>query len=481
MKKLIILLLLFICFKSFGQTPVSPVGPVPTAYYHDTSDGSTWINQNTAPYNFGWLKFRSGGGGTTTNPLSLTYGFTGQPLSFNGSAAITGKIDTSLLQTVLNFFPKGDTRWLRPTGNGSGLTNFTSSQITTALGFTPENVANKTATASTSTTTYPNWLGVENYVLSGPVIINQNIVAQPANFILKGKGTFIDNVSTGRVLVVIDSSRVYINQGGNILTLTNNILFQNGSGNGGLETVLGASYTASKHSSSITTYSISYPNDTTGVSNTVIAGNNPVLYSTPLSTKASTISKAGFSIIPGVAPTSPVNGNMWLTTSHLYAQINGSTIQVDGGGGGITAGYGLSGTTTFIADTTVLKSKAGFNTDYNNLSGRITTNTTNIATNTSSIATKQSTLSGIGNVYSASGAITYRTAVRNEIPSGSVNGINTIFTATNTPITGTYELFYNGQLLRPTTDYTLSGSTITTTFAPSSSSGSGSLLENYSY
>lgn len=35
-----------------------------------------------------------------------------------------------------------------------------------SLGFTPENIANKTATASTSTTTYPNWAGVENYAVS---------------------------------------------------------------------------------------------------------------------------------------------------------------------------------------------------------------------------------------------------------------------------------------------------------------------------
>lgn len=49
-----------------------------------------------------------------------------------------------------------------------------------ALGFTPENVANKTATASTSTTTYPNWVGVENYV-----------VAQATTYVAK------NNYSTG--------------------------------------------------------------------------------------------------------------------------------------------------------------------------------------------------------------------------------------------------------------------------------------------
>jgi hypothetical protein len=60
----------------------------------------------------------------------------------------------------------------------------------------------------------------------------------------------------------------------------------------------------------------------------------------------------------------------------------------------LTAGLGmqtigdLSANRTISADTTVLKSKAGALTDYNNLSGRITTNTTNIATNTSNITLK---------------------------------------------------------------------------------------------
>lgn len=58
----------------------------------------------------------------------------------------------------------------------------------TALGFTPENVANKTATASTSTTTYPNWLGVENYV------------STKQNTLVNGNGTTIsgeDSVNLG--------------------------------------------------------------------------------------------------------------------------------------------------------------------------------------------------------------------------------------------------------------------------------------------
>jgi len=116
-----------------------------------------------------------------------------------------------LLQTPLI----ANTDYLTPTGSAAGLTGLLSAQVTTALGFTPYNAtnpsgyitasgtaanitatsnstittlsalslpysqltgtpslsgyevtSNKTATASTSTTTYPNWLGVENYVTS---------------------------------------------------------------------------------------------------------------------------------------------------------------------------------------------------------------------------------------------------------------------------------------------------------------------------
>jgi hypothetical protein len=53
-----------------------------------------------------------------------------------------------------------------------------------ALGFTPENIANKTATASTSTTTYPNWLGIVNYAVS----LAQRVTDSTANALaLAGK------------------------------------------------------------------------------------------------------------------------------------------------------------------------------------------------------------------------------------------------------------------------------------------------------
>lgn len=92
------------------------------------TSGASTFNQATGALN---IPSYSGGGGTTTNALSLTYGFTGQPLSFNGSAAITGKIDTSLLQTVLNFFPKADTRYYTKTASDAKY----ALQATTVAGF----------------------------------------------------------------------------------------------------------------------------------------------------------------------------------------------------------------------------------------------------------------------------------------------------------------------------------------------------------
>lgn len=46
----------------------------------------------------------------------------------------------------------------------------------------------------------------------------------------------------------------------------------------------------------------------------------------PLITVASNTVNAGFSIPPGVAPTSPNNGNMWTTAAGLFVQVNGSTV-----------------------------------------------------------------------------------------------------------------------------------------------------------
>jgi len=58
----------------------------------------------------------------------------------------------------------------------------------------------------------------------------------------------------------------------------------------------------------------------------------------------------------------------------------------------------------------------------------------------------------------------------NEIPSGTIDGSNTTFTLAHSPSpTASLELFLNGQFVAQGSDYTLSGSTITFTFAPDAS------------
>lgn len=45
-----------------------------------------------------------------------------------------------------------------------------------------------------------------------------------------------------------------------------------------------------------------------------------------LVTAASTANRAGFSIPLGIAPSSPVDGDLWLTSSGIFVQVNGSTV-----------------------------------------------------------------------------------------------------------------------------------------------------------
>jgi hypothetical protein len=54
-----------------------------------------------------------------------------------------------------------------------------------------------------------------------------------------------------------------------------------------------------------------------------------------------------------------------------------------------------------------------------------------------------------------------------ETPSGTVNGSNTVFTLAFTPVENdAVTVFLNGLFQRPTTDYSISGTTITFVTAP---------------
>jgi hypothetical protein len=70
-------------------------------------------------------------------------------------------------------------------------------------------------------------------------------------------------------------------------------------------------------------------------------------------------------------------------------------------------------------------------------------------------------------ITGAPAALTSSNFVFGEVPSGTVNSSNVTFTLANTPTSGTVRIFQNGLRDKITIDYTISGSTITFTTAPS--------------
>ena len=95
------------------------------------------------------------------------------------------------------------------------------------------------------------------------------------------------------------------------------------------------------------------------------------------------------------------------------------------------------------------------------------TRTIDADTITSSDHTKTFTFPGTSGALLASGSLPVASQIQQETPSGTINGSNVTFTLAFTPVTTqSLELYQDGILLLQTTDYTLSGATITFTTAP---------------
>lgn len=65
-----------------------------------------------------------------------------------------------------------------------------------------------------------------------------------------------------------------------------------------------------------------------------------------------------------------------------------------------------------------------------------------------------------------------------ETPSGTINGSNTVFTLSQTPVNGSLAIYLNGARQKLTDDYTLSTATITFISAPPSGSN---IICDYEY
>lgn len=135
---------------------------------------------------------------------------------------------------------KTDTGYFRTVANSMSLAQLAST-YQPILGFTPENISNKTATQSSSTTTYPNWLGVTNYAAPK--------VTYTSNTIYKGNGTstpvvssLTDNGSTVATSEDFSAGSVSVNTAvgaHNIFMGPSNIFFGSGSVNDGAIYVAG--------------------------------------------------------------------------------------------------------------------------------------------------------------------------------------------------------------------------------------------------
>ena len=76
------------------------------------------------------------------------------------------------------------------------------------------------------------------------------------------------------------------------------------------------------------------------------------------------------------------------------------------------------------------------------------------------------TQGGVNKRVPASMLVSTTVFVEGETPSGSVNDSNVTFTLANTPTVGSVKVYQNGIRLKVTTDYTISGATITFITAP---------------
>jgi hypothetical protein len=76
---------------------------------------------------------------------------------------------------------------------------------------------------------------------------------------------------------------------------------------------------------------------------------------------ASTTATSSIRLTPGVAPTSPVNGDMWITSSGAFARVNNSTVQLDANQtitlSGDVTGSGTTAISTTIANSAVTLAK----------------------------------------------------------------------------------------------------------------------------
>lgn len=106
MKRILLVVLLFVCFKASAQVIVSqPQNFLKYIIAQDSAMSNQVISSGDSSHNLvnsRWVKQnfqQSASSGVTKFPLTFTYGFLGQPIVFNGSVAKTIPIDTNFISS----------------------------------------------------------------------------------------------------------------------------------------------------------------------------------------------------------------------------------------------------------------------------------------------------------------------------------------------------------------------------------------------
>lgn len=158
-----------------------------------------------------------------------------------------------------------------------------------------------------------------------------------------------------------------------------------------------------------------------------------------------------------------------VTAAKINSDVAGLGIVQNGGTGALDVN--VDDSTLEIATDTVQVKALGIGTSH-------------IADDAVTAAKIDSTVAGTGLSQDGTGAlqIDYTTVwgkwVIREVPSGSINNVNTTFTLANTPIVGSEQIFLNGVLQNAGAgnDYTISGATITMNDAPLGTPGQSDVL-----
>jgi hypothetical protein len=182
--------------------------------------------------------------GYTTNLGTVTTSSVVSANGFAGSVATAGTTPAITISTSVTGLLKGNgtaistatagTDYLTPTGNGGSLTNFTSGQITTALGFTPYSATNPsgytTNTGTVTTASIVSANGFSGSVTNASTTPAITISLQDANGSQSGKLTSTDwNTFNGKQDTLVSGTSIKTVNGESLLG-SGDVVISGGSG-----------------------------------------------------------------------------------------------------------------------------------------------------------------------------------------------------------------------------------------------------------